>query len=268
LSVAQSKTTLNADDPLLVAKSAEFPGLIVWFSLDARNAVVNLHARAGGLAFVLDNGDLVRIEGDESQVICASSEIPITLGGFARHNVANALAAAALTDRLGTPLADIRTGLTTMSQNENPGRCNVYSIDGFKVLVDFAHNPAAMQALFDMASAFPAKRRLLSFGQAGDRPDDLIRELARNAWSIGLDAVIVSELEAYARGREKGAVFEVIKDELLRCGAEENQIRHFMEESESLDAALEWAEAGDLIIMLALGGNKQIVEKLAALEES
>ncbi len=125
-----------------------------------------------------------------------------------------------------------------------------------------------MQALFDMASALPAKRRLLAFGQAGDRPDDLIQGLARSAWSIGLDAVIVSELEAYARGRETGAVFEVIKDELLRSGAQENQIRHFMEESESLDAALDWAEEGDLIIMLALGGSKQIVEKLAALAES
>ena len=67
-----------------------------------------------------------------------------------------------------------------------------------------------MQALFGMAKAIPAKRRVLSFGQAGGRTDDLIRQLARNAWAIGLDKIIVSELEAYWRGREYGDVFALI----------------------------------------------------------
>ena len=138
--------------------------------------------------------------------------------------------------------------------------------DGVSVLVDFAHNPAAMQALFDMAKAIPAKRRVLSFGQAGDRTDDLIRQLARNAWAIGLDKIIVSELEVYWRGREYGDVFALIKDELLRCGATEDQILHFMTEDESLDAALEWAQEGDLVIMLALGGSTPIIEKLTGME--
>lgn len=255
---------LNADDALLVSKSAEFPGDIVWFSLDARNAVVDLHVQTGGLAFVLDGADLVRLHGSESELICSSKDIPITLGGAARHNVANALSAAALSDALGISLQDIRRGLTTMSQDENPGRCNVYCVEGVRILVDFAHNPHAMQALFDMAGALPAKRRLLAFGQAGDRTDDSIRELARSAWSIGLDAIIVSELEQYARGREPGVVYSIIKDELLRCGASEDQISHFQEESESLEFALEWAEEGDLIIMLALGGSQPIIERLSA----
>ena len=56
-----------------------------------------------------------------------------------------------------TSLEDIRTGLTTMQQDENPGRCNIYDLNGFKVLIDFAHNPAAMGALFDMARAIPAE---------------------------------------------------------------------------------------------------------------
>ena len=257
---------LNADDPLLVGKSAEFPGKLIWFSLDAKNAVIDLHTRAGGIAFVLDNGDLLRLEGDAVEVICAAAEVPITMEGAATHNTANALAAAALTDRLGIPMAEIRAGLTTMSQDDNPGRSNIYMADGVSVLVDFAHNPAAMQALFDMAKAIPAKRRVLSFGQAGDRTDDLIRQLARNAWAIGLDKIIVSELEVYWRGREYGDVFALIKDELLRCGATEDQILHFMTEDESLDAALEWAQEGDLVIMLALGGSTPIIEKLTGME--
>ena len=257
---------LNADDKLLAEKSRQFTGRLVFFSLAATNPVVQRHTAAGGLAFVRADDALLRVEGDQRELICASRDIPISLGGAASHNVANALAAAALTDRLGIALEHIRAGLTSMSQDQNPGRCNVYSIDGFKVLVDFAHNPHAMQALFDMARALPAKRRLLSFGQAGDRTDQQIRELARSAWSIGLDAVIVSELSTYARGRGPGEVFAIIRDELLQCGASDQQIRHFQEETESLDAALEWATDGDLVIMLALGGSAPIDSKLRALQ--
>jgi cyanophycin synthetase len=175
------------------------------------------------------------------------------------------LAAAALTYCLGVSINNIRNGLESISQDDNPGRCNVYKISGVNVLLDFAHNPHAMQALFDMAGSIKAKRRLLAFGQAGDRPDDLIRELAQGAWAIGLDAVIVSELADYHRGRSHGDVFKVIQDELLRSGAQEDQVLHFDEEIESLDAALDWAEPGDLVIMLALGDGVRIQEKLKSL---
>ncbi len=259
---------LNADDELLVAKAKKYSGNLVWFSLDPKNEVVKQHASDGGLAFVLDENKLTRLAGKEREVICASDEIQITLAGAARHNIANSLAAAALTYCLGVSVEDIRTGLKSISQDDNPGRCNVYEISGVNVLLDFAHNPQAMQALFDMASGLPAKRRLLAFGQAGDRPDDLIRELAQGAWSIGLDAVIVSELEAYHRGRSHGDVYQVIHDELIRCGAHEDQLRHFDEELDSLDAALDWAEPGDLIIMLALADGQKIQEKLKVLSDT
>ena len=259
------KLVLNADDQRLVAKSGEFDGEIVWFSLDAANPVVASHTESGGVAFVLDDGELARIDGDDRQVICSASDIPLALGGAARHNVANALAAAALTASMGVSLPDIATGLTTMQQDENPGRCNIYALNGFRILIDFAHNPAAMSALFDMARAIPASRRALCFGQAGDRTDALIRELARDAWAIGLDRVVVSELPKYHRGREHGDVFALIRDELLKGGAADEQIHHFEEELESLEDAIGWAEPGDLVIMLALGGAHPVQERLKEL---
>ena len=259
------KLVLNADDERLVAKSQEFDGAIMWFSLDAANPVVASHTESGGVAFVLDDGELTRIDGDDRQVICSATDIPLALGGAARHNVANALAAAALTACMGVSFPDIATGLTTMQQDENPGRCNIYALNGFRILIDFAHNPAAMSALFDMARAIPAARRALCFGQAGDRTDALIRELARDAWAIGLDRVVVSELPKYHRGREHGDVFALIRDELLKGGAVDEQIHHFEEELESLEDAIGWAEPGDLVIMLALGGARPVQERLKEL---
>ena len=259
---------LNADDARLVAKAAEFPGELVWFSLDASNATVRRHVEQGGNAFVLDGNELQLLDGDTRELICRDRDIPITVGGAARHNVANALAAAALAWCMGVSLADIRAGLATMSQDANPGRGNFYTIDGFTVVVDFAHNPEAMQALLDMASRLQPKRKALCFGQAGDRPDDLIRELARSAWETGLDRVYVSELAKYHRGREEGEVYGVIRDEMVRCGAAPGQIEHHMQEIESLDAALAWAQPGDLVVMLALERSAELYEKLRSLSGS
>ena len=259
------KLLLNADDARLVRKAESYAGEIVWFSLDPSQTLLTAHLEAGGTAFVLNGDELQKVDGDGSESICRSADIPITLGGAARHNVANALAAAALTWCLGASLREIATGLTTMQQDENPGRCNIFDLGGKKVLIDFAHNPAAMGALFDMASAIPAKRRALCFGQAGDRTDELIRELARDAWAIGLDCTFVSELAKYHRGREHGDVFAIIRDELMKQGAREEAIVHNEEELETLNAALAWAEPGDLVIMLALGGAKPIEARLREL---
>jgi cyanophycin synthetase len=257
---------LNADDKKLLARAADFPGRIDWFSVKGRGSLVEQHTANGGRAFVLDGEELQMLDADRKEVICQVNDVPVTLGGAARHNIANALAAAALSCRIGASLDDVRAGLTSMQPEDNPGRCNLYDVNGFKVLVDFAHNPHAMQALFDMAHALPAKRRILCFGQAGDRTDTQIRELARSAWSIGLDRVIISELEAYARGRGRGEVYAILREELIDCGARASQIQHFDDESESFDVALKWARPGDLVILLALSGKVSIPEKLATLK--
>lgn len=199
-----------------------------------------------------------------AQTICSAKDIPITLEAAAEHNIANALGAAALSEQLGLSLTSIANGLKTMTQASNPGRSNVFEIDGFKVLLDFAHNPEAMQALFNMAKALPAKRRVLCFGQAGDRTDQQIRELARSAWSIGLEMVIISELSSYARGRDPGEVVGIIRDELLAAGAREDQIQHHQEEHESFAAALDWADSGDLVVILDLGRVSDIQETLTS----
>ena len=71
---------LNADDKLLVTKSAEFPGVVVWFTLNPDNPTVKEHTANGGLAFVLNSGSLLRVDGNSIDTICESAEIPITLG--------------------------------------------------------------------------------------------------------------------------------------------------------------------------------------------
>jgi cyanophycin synthetase len=258
---ASGVLVLNADDALLVRQAEAYPGRIVWFTLSDVTSESNL-LETGEAVYSLSAGDLVYVDHDGCRVICPVADVPLTLGGAAKHNVANALAAAALTHVMGISFADIAEGLMRMSQGDNPGRCNVYEVNGVSVLVDFAHNPHAMNALFDMALALPAKRRMLTFGQAGDRPDALIEDVTRAAWEIGLDYIQVTELPQYHRGRSHGEVFDIISKELLRLGAKVEHIRHCEEELEALETSLQWAEPGDLVIMLALGDRTAIADRL------
>ena len=245
----RGRLVLNADDDRLVARAADYDGDVVWFSLDAASPVVGAHT---GTVFVLHDGVLRRRDGSDDVALVDVADVPVTMHGAALHNVANALAAAALTHCLGIDDAAIGEGLATMAVDANPGRGNLYEVDGFTVLVDFAHNPHAIRALFSMAAALPANRRALCFGHAGDRPDALLREMARDAAAIGLDRVVISELADYYRGRGPGEVHAVLRDELIRCGIRDSDVLHFDTEVESFRNALDWAGPGDLVIMLAL----------------
>ena len=58
-----------------------------------------------------DDGWLVEQEGEKSRRIMPAADIPATIGGLARHNVANALAAAGGARALGFTIAQVRAGL-------------------------------------------------------------------------------------------------------------------------------------------------------------
>ena len=250
---------LNADDPLLVEHASAHDGRIAWFSLDPDRRTAE---------FRPEDGWLLRDAAGARQRLCRIDDIPLTLKGAARHNVANALAAAAVCTHLGVEPEAIAAGLTRMQQDDNPGRGNLYHVDGVSVFVDFAHNPHAMAAIAQMTAALPARRRLLAFSQAGDRTDELLRESARGGWALKPDRVIISELAQYARGRAHGEVYGILRDELLRCHCPSADILHVETEMEALELALQWAQPGDLLIMLVLGEAAAVRARLTSLAQS
>ncbi len=249
---------LNADDPRLVDKARSYPVRVTWFSLDPTRETAE---------FRPVDGWLIRDRNGQIERLCRIDDVPLTLNGAARHNIANALASAAVCSQLGVDSPAIAAGLTGMSRDDNPGRGNLYLVNGSRVLVDFAHNPQAIAAVAELAAALPAKRRLLAFSQAGDRTDELLRECARSGWAMAPERIIISELEKYARGRARGEVFAILRDELLRCGCPPEAISHTDTESEALEQALTRAEPGDLLVLLILGEADAVRARLAELAE-
>lgn len=248
----EGRVALNADDPELVPAVGRVAAPVVWFTLDPGNPLVRDHLAAGGEAAYLKDGTLILARGGEERAVIPVSEVPIAFGGAARHNVANALAAIALAGALDLSVEEMAAGLRGVGTNpeDNPGRANLFEREGVRILFDYAHNPHGLTALLDLARSLPAERRLITIGQAGDRDDEALRDLARTAWSFQPDRVIVKEMESLLRGRQPGEVPEILEEELRRLGAPSESLQRAGSDLEATRMALEWARPGDLLVLL------------------
>lgn len=263
----EGRVVLNADDPRVLVRGARLGANVLWFTLDPDHMEVRAHLDRGRDAALLEDGALVLYAHGARQVVARAADVPVTFGGSARHNVANALAAIGAASALGLPVEAMRTALTTFASDPatNPGRANVWRFGATTAIVDFAHNPHGLEALAAMAAALPATRRALVIGQAGDRDDEAIRAFARAAWALRPDRVFVKEMEIYLRGRSLGVVPAMIDAELRACGAAAEQLEHHGSELAAVRAALAWAREGDLLLLTTHAQRDEVLALMASL---
>jgi len=248
---ASGRVVLNADDPILAGARDRFSAAVIWFSLDSNRPEIRDHLAGGGRAALLADDALVLANGAERTTVARLPEVAITLGGGAIHNVANALAAIAAANALHLPVEVMRKALQWFGQDidDNPGRANLIELGGIKLLIDFAHNPHGMAALSATAATLPSRRRLVMLGQAGDRSDAAIRELADAAMTLRPDYAVVKELDRYLRGRAAGEIPGLLMDQLRRRGMPAEAVSLSGSEVAAVRHALEWAQPGDLLVL-------------------
>jgi cyanophycin synthetase len=258
---------LNADDPRLVARAAASALPLIWFSPDAHNPVLRAQLRGGGRACTIRDGRIVLRHGRRSESVIAVADVPITLGGVAQHNVVNALGAVALAHALGIATGAIAEGLRALRVADNPGRANLYRIGGAQVLVDFAHNPHGVRALMEVARRLPSRRRLLVIGQAGDRGDEDIRDLARATAALRFDRILIKRLGSYSRGRAPGETARLLRAAFLAEGYAARQLGEYETEMGAVRAALKWAGPDDLLLLLAHEDRDAVLAHVGALQD-
>ena len=262
---APASIVLNADDPRLFAAGRARPGeTVVWFSLRGRESYLQHHIDAGFLAATLEEDTLTLWIDGEAHAIARVDELPVTFGGIASHNVANALVAAALAHRAGIEFTAIAAGLRAFeSTPENsPGRGNWFEKNGTKIYVDFAHNPHGFEAMVAMAGRLEYRRLGITLGQAGDRDDDSIRELARIACQLEPEKIVIKEMPIYLRGREPGEIPAMIEEELHALGVPQERISHAPSEGEAVAELRAWAEPGDLLLLPLHAERDEIIASL------
>jgi cyanophycin synthetase len=257
---ADGWAVLNGDDPLVAAIGRRVRANVAMFSIGQGRgaAVVRRTVAAGGRGYVLRDGWLVEIDGshaagDEAggraepteHRIIEVERVPITLGGLARHNVANALAAAGAARGLGVTLAQLRDGLTDFqpSSERSPGRLNLFRLGARVVIVDFAHNEAGVSAILDVAegiaggAAGRAAPVTAIIGTAGDRPDDTLRGIGRIA-GLRAQRVAIKETLKYLRGRSRESIVGEIQAGIRSAGRPTADVTVYESETAALRGEL------------------------------
>jgi cyanophycin synthetase len=147
---------------------------------------------------------------------------------------------------------NIRHGLRTFdtSYYQAPGRMNVYDDHPFKVILDYGHNPAAVQAMADLVGKLTVEgRRICVLAGPGDRRDEDLREMARIA--AGAFDFVILRRDDDLRGRGSDDVPKLMAREMLEHGFPEDRLRIIPDEQEAVESGLALARRGDLLLIFA-----------------
>jgi cyanophycin synthetase len=250
---------LNADDPLVLAMRDRTPGTVVLFTTRPAGQSPDVEAqlaRGGIVARIEHDGgeeQLVIRDGARRAVLASVREVPLTFGGTARFQLENVLAASAAAYVQGVPVDRIRAGLLDFvpSAARTPGRLNVLETELGRVIIDYAHNAAAIAGLLDFVSATPAEQRMALISVPGDRRDDDLREVGRLA--AGMDYVVFKEHAAYRRGRPAGEGARVMAEALVATGFPAERVATFDEEAGAVEHAIARMRPGSVVAIIADG---------------
>jgi cyanophycin synthetase len=253
--VAKDCAVLNADD-IHTLKMADHTSAkhICYVTRLSDNALVREHIKLGKRAVVLEkglNGDQIAIYDHGQQIpLIWTHLIPATLEGKALHNVENAMFTSAMAYALGLSLDQIRNGLRTFDNSffQSPGRMNVFDEHGFRVILDYGHNEAAVGAMVDLVERLkPMGRRIVCVTCPGDRRDEDVKAIARTV--AGHFDHYICHSDDNPRGRAPEEVPEMIRGELIAAGVPEDAIDIVPEEEKSVDTALSMARPNDLVLI-------------------
>nr|WP_315402336.1 Mur ligase family protein [uncultured Duganella sp.] len=252
--VAAARTAvLNADDRHCVAavRHLRADAGAILFSMEADNPILRAHMQQGGGGVWLERGAIMLADGADARAraVIDAADIPATVGGLARHNIANSLAAAAALHASGFGAAHIGAALSSFVSDAttNPLRANIFQVRDFQIVLDYAHNPAAYAALGELARAMAARggggRVLAVVTSPGDRRDADLRHIGATCAGV-FDALFV--YESQGRGRPPGQAAALIADGARMGGA--GDIETYGSAAPAVRGAFGSCRAGDVLV--------------------
>ena len=168
--------------------------------------------------------DDIQIDADGARFTlhCPDGENEVRIKALGRHNVSNALAAAACASALGVGLDEVADGLTRVvlpkmrfEVREVPGRAGVHLLDD-----SYNANPASVARALETASALRGDGRLITvigdMAELGPIAESAHREVGRKLAACGVDLFV-----------GVGPLMRLASDEALRAGIDGARIMNF-----------------------------------------
>jgi UDP-N-acetylmuramoyl-L-alanyl-D-glutamate--2,6-diaminopimelate ligase len=224
-------------------------------------AVINLDDPAAGrvreavktkiLTFGIDNPSDVTADkiistpqGSKFELRIGGRSLGVNLAIAGRHNIYNALAAAAAALSRGLPLEEIKTGLEKVDRVA--GRFEPVNLgQDFSVIVDYAHTPEELEHLLSAARDLNPQRIITVFGCGGDR-DRSKRPLMGRAVAKNSDIVVVTSDNPRTEGPD-----QIINDILPGLSGREYIL--LPDRKEAIYRSIELARKGDMVMIAGKG---------------
>ncbi len=248
-------SVLNADDDRTRRMARHARGRPAWFSMSGATPFIREHIEGGGLATTLEDEagmpTIILYRDHERLPVMPARDIPATIGGAAAFNIENALAATAITAALGVAPATIAGALATFTSDfaQSPGRLNIVDRHGITVIVDYAHNPAAVTALGKFLDTLRGgDRRIIGMlSVPGDRRDEDLTGMGELAAGI-FDELVFRETPD-GRGRPQGQINALMSQGAFAGGMAADRVHRVVAEGDATLFSLGRARRGDVVVL-------------------
>lgn len=240
---------INVDDKMSRSIIHRIKSNIIMFSKDKNNELLRQNLIKGGIGVYTKDGYICVEQNANIYKIAAIDDICITLGGKLIYNIENSMAACAALIGLGINYFTISKGLTSFycDEEHNPGRFNMYNVNGATVILDYGHNIEGYKAVLKGVTQLKYSRLIGIIGVPGDRLDSNIIDVGKISADY-FDYIYIKEDED-KRGRRKGEVANLLMKGLIIDDFDESCVEVIFSEQEALYKALDCARYGDLIIV-------------------
>jgi UDP-N-acetylmuramoyl-tripeptide--D-alanyl-D-alanine ligase len=244
---------LNADDPLVIGMRERRDDVaVISFGVESGASVtareIAVDSSFGGSRFVLETPD-------------GEAEVKMPLIG--RHNVYNALAAAAVANYFGASPEQIASRLATSGPSKMRGELIRFA-NGVTVIDDsYNSNPQALlqsvRAMIEVAASRASGRRVVAAGEMlelGDHGPEMHRKCGREIAAMGVDVLI----------GVRGLASELVAG-AVECQGNAPRLTSFCETpEEAAEMLVAGAVPGDVILVKGSRGVRMeiVVERLKA----
>ncbi len=239
---------LNADDDLVYEMRKSVTCNVALFSMDEENPRIKALQRKGGITAVYENGFVTLCRGTWKMRIMKAETIPLTYGGRAKFMIQNILPAVIASNVRGISIEDMKAALETFlpSASQTPGRLNLFEFKKFRILLDYAHNPAGMRALQKFINEIDASVKVGVVAGIGDRREEDNNEIGSIAAEM-FDEIIIRQ-DKHLRGRTEKELIAMLRNGIL-SKYPEKKITVIPSEKEAIHHAVEHAVEGSLIVL-------------------
>lgn len=241
---------LNADDDLVYAMASQLKCRVALFSMNFASERIRRHCENGGMAAFLQDDKLMLYHNEKLNTIGTVTALPLSFNNKSAAMIKNVLAACLAGTALGLNTGLMYKALKSFepSAENNPGRMNMFHFKNFRLIVDYAHNPAGFEELETYMESVIVSEKTAIIAVAGDRREEDFIKVGRIAGNV-FDKIIIRH-DKDNRGLDKEEQSRLLITGIKQSGRRA-AVSVISDETAAIEYAIHNAKTGSLVLVCA-----------------